>query len=440
MCFEKLINKLYGTYLFLFVFFFLFRTDYFPNVYNSFMQLFMLGFSYLLIRLSLHKKTIWIPIFVFQVVSSILMRFFNFEMSGSWLGSEAVDAEFYRSLGNQTDSMNLSSFIQYMALNDMDIDDFGFPIIVYISNAIFGSFGIHMLLLLNCVSILIGSIYLYKLSLRFVDQYSAKVMALFWGMMPFSVYISAAGLKENFFALFVILSFYWLYQFYDCRNIRNFLLFFIFNLSVFLFRLAVGYMLFLSFLFYGILKWEIVRKRLYVILFITIMLGFFVFEDLASIMMEQRGYEYDNVFSHSTEKLSDAGGSIAIITNLISGFIGPIPSFVSDDSFKIIYITRYSFSTFVKMFISFFYVYSVFIFVKFRIISLTPMIVFTLLNILMIEITFFTLHDRYHWPHLPLLFVLSMYGFEYCRKFKVRKLYACYSYIAVLLIVLFNFR
>ena len=171
-----------------------------------------------------------------------------------------------------------------------------------------------------------------------------------------------------------------------------------------------------------------------------ILLGLFVFEDLASIMMEQRGYEYDNVFSHSTEKLSDAGGSIAIITNLISGFIGPIPSFVSDDSFKIIYITRYSFSTFVKMFISFFYVYSVFIFVKFRIISLTPMIVFTLLNILMIEITFFTLHDRYHWPHLPLLFVLSMYGFEYCRKFKVRKLYACYSYIAVLLIVLFNFR
>ena len=210
MCFEKLINKLYGTYLFLFVFFFLFRTDYFPNVYNSFMQLFMLGFSYLLIRLSLHKKTIWIPIVVFQVVSSILMRFFNFEMSGSWLGSEAVDAEFYRSLGNQTDSMNLSSFIQYMALNDMDIDDFGFPIIVYISNAIFGSFGIHMLLLLNCVSILIGSIYLYKLSLRFVDQYSAKVMALFWGMMPFSVYISAAGLKENFFALFVILSFVYL--------------------------------------------------------------------------------------------------------------------------------------------------------------------------------------------------------------------------------------
>ena len=437
---EKLINKLYGTYLFLFVFFFLVRTDYFPNVYNSFMQLFMLGFSYLLIRLSLHKNTMWLSIFIFQIVSSILMRLFNFEMSGSWLGSEAVDAEFYHSLGNQTDSMILSSFIQYMVLNDMNVDDFGFPIIVYISNRIFGCFSIHALLILNSISILIGSIYLYKLSLRFVDRYSSKVMTLFWGMMPFSVYTSAAGLKENFFALFIILSFYWLYQFYDYRNLRNFLLFFIFNMIFFLFRLAVGYMLFLSFLFYVILKWEIVRKKLYIILFITIILGLFVFKDLASIIMEQRGYEYDNLFSHSTEKLSDAGGSIAVITNLISGFIGPIPSFVSNDYFKIIYITRYSFSTFVKMFISFFYLYSIFLFLKLKVIYLTPMIVFTLLNILMIEITFFTLHDRYHWPHLPLLFVLSMYGFEYYRKFKVGKLYACYSYIVVLLIVLFNFR
>ena len=77
----------------------------------------------------------------------------------------------------------------------------------------------------NVLFIIVGAHFLYKLSRYFADDYCANSICFLWGIMPFSVYTSSVGLKENYMVFCVIISVYYLYEFMRRSTFRNLLLF-----------------------------------------------------------------------------------------------------------------------------------------------------------------------------------------------------------------------
>ena len=161
---------------------------------------------------------------------------------------------------------------------------------------------------------------------------------------------------------------------------------------------------------------------------------------ITNAVLVQRGYDYESVSSMQEARTEATGGAVARVTNVVAGFVGPIPNFVADDYFKRTYITRYSFTPFFKMIISFFFLYGFIALVKKKRTVLFPFYVFILLNIIMMIFTFYTLHDRYHWPAIPLFFIVSAWGYQEYIGLHRSKFYTCYSLGVILLILLFNLR
>lgn len=265
--------------------------------------------------------------------------------------------------------------------------------------------------------------------------------ALFWGIMPYAVYTSSSGLKENFFAFGVIFAFYHAYAYYERRRVWNLALTMLGIASTFLFRLALGYAAVLAFLSYYFLKSRFVHRHFKLSFAVVLLAVLPFFPMLSSSIMEQRGYSYEGLSQMAEAKTARSGGVVANVTNAVAGVVGPIPNFVSTDAVKRTYITRYSFTPFFKMCVSFFFLYAAY-FVVFRRydVALMPPLVFIVLNIIMMVFTFMTLHDRYHWPDIPLFLLVCAWGMEKYNQYGGRGKYTLYLCAVSLIILAFNFR
>ena len=157
--------------------------------------------------------------------------------------------------------------------------------------------------------------------------------------------------------------------------------------------------------------------------------------------MEQNGYSYEGLSEGTESKVESLGGTVGQTVNVVAGFIGPIPSFVTTDPQKRTYITRYSFTPFCKMLISFFFLYAAYclLFRRFDF-TLMPFFIFIALNIIVMMFTFYTLHDRYHWPDIPLFFITCAWGLEQYLQYGRRNKLLIYLGVVSLIIMVFNFR
>jgi len=417
-----------------------------PAWFDTLLQLLMLFVGCFFVLFNLRIKTgplTWVSIFLYHICFAFLMRYFNIEFYDSPFGANPVDAALYESLGNRFGGGPYSSLSAYLDFNGYKIDDFGFPLIIWIAASLFGKSWIDWMVILNGVALALGSSLLYKLSLQFVNRSYSKLLSLLWGIMPYAIFTSARGLKENFFALSVICTFYFFYR-YVYQNKRESIICFVISLfSLFLFRLAVGYFAILSIVSYYVLQYNFIKRHLKWCIFILLVCLVPLFPIVTSSILEQRGYDYENVTASKEAKTEATGGVVASVTNVVAGFVGPIPNFITSDAFKRTYITRYSLTTFIKIVISFFFLYGLYSIVKKRQdLGAVPLFVFIILNIIMMIFTFYTLHDRYHWPAIPLFLIVSAWGYMRaceCGSQSLR-LYKSYVVGVILLIIIFNFR
>lgn len=434
------VRQLFLLYFFVFLFFFFFRNDFFPAWYDACMQLFMLFLGYIIIVHSLNNtsKGLFWGVVIYQLLCSILMISINFENYGEIYGYNPIDAVFYR---NYAISFKQHSFVEAISRLKFDgnkLDDFGYPLILFLATKVSGDYFPYCIVILNALIVGVGSLYLYKLSALFLPTNYSTLIAILWGIMPFAVNTTAKGLKENFFVCFVILSMYCLYRYINNKRHFYLYLFGLFTSLVFLFRLVVGYALILSFLTYIVFNLKIVRVNYKMFLTLSLIVILSLFGVLADFVIEQRGYEYETLVVNAEEKI---GGIVGTFTNFIAGFIGPIPNFVSSSPEKLPYITRYSFTPFFKMFISFYFWYAVYDIIKNKKTIFFPMIVLYVVNIVMLIFTFFTLHDRYQWPHIPVFILLSAYGFmQVMHQKNIKRMYSLYVLVVLCMIIFFNFR
>lgn len=440
---NQLINKSYLLYLLLFLFFLIFNGEYFPAYYNAGLQLQMLVCGFLFSKIALSTSLLsatWICIFSFQLISTICMRLVNIEFFYDWLGYNPIDAEYYRSIAEHFQNKDLTSLFSWFN-NNLQFDDFGYPFFLVLTTSIFGfDYGLQVMVFINTLFILWGSKYLYRLSCFFTNQHSAKLVAILWGMMPFAVYTSAAGLKENFFVFFIIGAFYFYFKYKFVHKFQYLILSIIFALVTAFFRIPIAYMVIASFIVSKLFSSHFFRKHQNKIIIILIIIGIISFRFFASYIMQQRDLDFDQMSEIQDNKLQKNGGTIAVITNIIAALIGPFPSYIATTE-KINYITLYSFSPFLKMLLSYFALYAVFKTLKQKQTILMPIIVFWALNSIMLIFTFFTLHDRYQWMHIPFVLLLAIIGIQkyYTIRHKI-KYDKLYLFITIILIIFFNYR
>lgn len=438
------INKLYLLYLILFVYFFITRYNIFPSFSHLLIQLIIFFLSVVVFNITMRSckvSTIVWSVFLFHVTSAFLMRMMFIMVYDEYLGYEPVDAEFYRDIGYDFENLGYFPMYIWLYINGFFIDDFGYPTIILIFTRLFGvDIGMQILILANGFIVALGSYYLYKLSMRFVNKDFSKGVAILWGTMPYAIYQTASGLKENFFVFCVIMSIYHLYQYRERSSFFKLLCFIFWSSTLLFFRLAVALMPIIAYSIDKILSFRFVRYNIKKSIFFLTIICYASFQMITSYMYQIRGYDYEDQLLRVEQK-SETSGSLGSVGYLLAGLIGPFPNFVASDYDKQQYITLYSFTPLIKIFVSFFFYYILFLILQKKYTDLIPAVIFCLLNIVLCVSTLYSFHDRYQWPHYPILFLISACGYyEYrCSKSRIN-FYSIYMCAAILIIVLFNFR
>ncbi|MDD7343732.1 MAG: glycosyltransferase family 39 protein [Bacteroidales bacterium] len=387
-------------------------------------------------------RSIWttiVVVFFFQLIAGYGLRIFNIEFYGDPLGLNPIDAGDYNRNGMHTD-LSIVQFCKMLASNRYMLDDYGFNLIVYLCYKLFTpDNGIHVLVFFNAVAVAVSSLFLYKISrLHFAIEVSMFI-AFFWGTELFAAYTASVGLKENFMVMFIIISMYYLCKLNKGANIKDTLLFLLFASFALLFRMAIFYMLISCWLFQLSLRFSIVQKHLYLYVTFVVVLAVLYYMQTVDQLAVMRGYSYEILQKLAKNKI-DLTGQYAVLTNYVSAMIGPIPNLLSPAPDRS-YLTSYSFTPFCKVIYSFFMLYGIYRALKDRRYWLLPMIAFWALDTVMLIFTFFSLHDRYQWPHIPFTIVIASYGFIMWKRNKqLFNFKNAYAIMALLLVMVFNLR
>ncbi len=394
------------------------------------------------------KKSIVVTciiIFLFQLIVSYGLRYFNLEYFNNPLGYKPADARSYHMLAMRFMHSSFHELNMFMDSFEFMLDDRGMNYICYFIYRIGGTTerALNLMVFVNVCCITASSYFTYKLSNVFVESKYALTAAFLWGTQLYSTYTAASGLKENFMVLFLIASLYYLAILYNDFSIKNIALSVLFAASALFFRMALFYMLLASILFVVAVKFPIVRKYIYFLLIALVALTWVsyqrTFDEMAVLRRGADAMDYDTYQGLVENKMNQAG-FFASIVSYLSAFIGPLPNIVAAGE-KVNYITLFSFSSFCKSFYAFFFLYAIYLAIKQKKFDIMAILVFWFLDIIMLIVTFFTLHDRYHWPHVPIVITLAIWGATQWRVNKTPKLVQ-YTYFCTVIIIIsiFNFR
>lgn len=395
----------------------------------------VLAFSFLYSQKSISQ--LLICVFFFQLICCLGLRYFHYQYFNNPLGYNPVDASLYDMQG-QWASLPYKEYIaKFLFSGKLAIDDLGFPTIIYIVYRLFGDSGRDILVFINVGVITYGCFFLYKTSLMFFDKHKSSFICFFWGIEAFAVRTAAVGLKENFFAFILIAAMFYLCKIYKKSQIKDYVLFILFVCFTLFFRIALFYAFIITFFAVIFLKSKTIRDNLWFLIILVLVFVLFNINTILGNILESRGYTLE-----SFEYTQETKGSEALQwgLNFVAAFIGPIPSFVSDE-FKRNYITLYSFTPFTKMLFSLFFLSGVWYALKNKVTQYFPFILMWVMNTIMIISTFFSQHDRFQWPHIPYALILSCLGYKVLRKSYHKKIIEnFYLAVVLLIIVAFNFR
>lgn len=440
---KKFYQKGYAIYILLLIVLVTIKNSIAPAWYDILAQVAIFIFSYVILEVFINKKVsivTWISIFCFQVIASLIFYWINISIYNDPLGHNPVDAEFYRDLGLRFQNKSLYELYGYLLFDGNSIDDFGYPTIVYLFYKIFIDYGHELLMLFNALIISIGSCLIYKLALNFIPGIYSRLAALLWGTASFATCTTVENLKENFFSFIIIVSFFCLYKYYDNRKQIYLIISIISGICVFFFRIASGMMLLMSIISIFFISNQYIYRKLKTVIVIGGIMGILMFPIVTTFVLEQRGYDYEGSRSVTAERIEEDGGLIAVFTNFTSAFIGPIPNFVHKNIDLVKSITRYSFTAFIKMMLSFYFLYALVNFIRKRYVKMIPILIFAILNIVLLIFTFYSMHVRYHWPHIPLFLIISLWGMYNIESRKIIKYNRLYTIMICTLIILFNLR
>ena len=383
------------------------------------------------------KEASLVIIFFYQFVLTLGLYFFYMFYYNDPFGPNPTDEIWYHSTALLSQSMTLPDMIRYV-ISVHGEGDIGFSFVLKYIYLLPGD-DIFNMKVINVGFHMGATLLLYKVSqgLRMRTQ-TSKLLLIIFGLNPIAVYFNASGRKETVFIFVMVVALYFIYKAIRKHEIKYYVFAFVAILVTGLFRIPFPMMLLFSLFVYVFLaaggKYKTVM-RLALFLAVPILMGliYFVFQE-----------EINSIFSLNLAALaaSRLGGEgspsmVQYVILLISGVIGPIPSFnyaTTLDSQMLQTVGNY-----VKIMLSGFFVLGVIRILKEKKKEYYPLIIFVGCNIIMITVVAATLDHRYHYPALPFYFIVMALGFEY--KIKLKKIkYWLYLGFVLLLILGYNLR
>ena len=408
-----------------------------PDSYVLFMQIMLVLICLFALYISKYtsKGELLSLIFILNLLMNFAVRYFYISHWDDSLGPVAVDALSYHLDAIRSSNLSLSEFVNECK-QTKDIDDCGFPFILYFIYSIFGSdIGIHIALLFNSVAVVLMCNYTFKLASYYIRPKLGKAVIAILGTMPYTIVTSANGLKENFFTLLLAGAVYYAVVFCTTKRLGNFIKFILFTISTVFFRLAVLPMIIIAFISVRFAKYIKFNTRNFIIL-VAIFLGCaYLGSHLLTKLIALRGLP-DNIFNDMYELQyanSGLGALQGMIANSIFAVVGPIPSFVSTPD-KISYITMSNFTAFVSIFLGSLFVYGFLKAVRRRdhvFIILTTI----LINCIMVLMMSFSFDFRYRFVIFPFILILIAYGIQEMgeKELRIHKIYIIGCFLMILI-------
>ena len=443
-----LIKRIYILYVFFVVFFLFVTPSKNPSCFHIFNQFYqatlVLVLAYFLFQREVIGKIEFnLGLFLYLVILITSYRLLNYCVLGDWLGV-GVDGRYYTKLGTDFVVQKISIFdvFEFFKQKQVMLDDYGMSFITTSFFWFWGDeWGFHLLPYLSIIPILVGGDYLRRLSDEIdISKRQGYLLNFIWCTMSYSCYNCSIGLKENYMVCFIIISLYLIQKNIEEASFFRLVILMLFASTMLLFRTALCYMLIITLIVAFFLKNAFFRKYIWLWLGCGIIVALPLLALAINYIGGVRGGVSGQFVNDMYQSKMKMGGVFAPFLNTIVTFVGPIPSFISD-FIKAKYITLFSFTSTIKLFLSFGYIYALYAIVRYRCLKLIPITIFLFLHSLMIWMMFYSLHDRYQWPQYPIVLLLAFYGFSVYRSIHSEgTLYKYYCCFAIACILFFNFR
>jgi hypothetical protein len=407
-----------------------------PDYNFIFIQLIFLAFfSFFFINsMRISIKGIIFAIFIYQIILSFSMHEYFKYIVNIPIGYDAIDSVLYMNIAKHLMNISSHDFIDYLQYREMDLSDYGVPFIQGILFKLAGDIdiGINLIWITNAVSMVIGSYFLYRLSMFVLDHNGSKVVSLLWGLNTYSIRSNMGNVKESFLTNLIIVSMYYLYcVFYKRINIINLILLCVLVILTMFFRWYLTVFLALIFCFKPIYSGYMKRIVTYVLI-LLIILALYTSYFFSSYM------NYGFLYSIMRMQLYEQSRNIKPLLILLIAFIGPLPNILKPP--EGVNSLLYSIYSFFKLSFSLFALWGIWYILKNRIPRLYPIVFFVFFNILLIIASVTIFDPRFSYTMMPFYYILMIYGF--CRfTFKYKNIILVSYYISIVgLIYFYNIR
>jgi hypothetical protein len=404
---------------------------------HIFIQLTLLIFfcSFLNYSIKVSINAILLVIMIYQLFFTFFLYNYFLNIIGNSFGYDPIDAIYYLDLAKYSVNHTLKQLLVYIRWKNTEISDYGFPVIRFFIFKLAGSvdIGILFMCIVNTISMTIGSYFLYKLALFFLDFTSAKIVGLLWGLNSCSIWINTSGLKESIFTTLIIISMLQLYRFfYQKKTLLNIILLLIFVLTTLFFRIWITYFFIILILLKPLYTGKLRILAPLAVIFLTIITAF------ATYLLTTQ----DLFLTHLLLKQENRSDKslMNLLINLLTGFIGPLPNFLNPPVTTSKSVLFHSVYSAFKVFFSLFAIFGGWYILKNKIIKLYPLFFYVFFNILLVIGTVRSLEYRFSYTMIPFYFILIVYGFNHF-KFKYKKIYSiAYFIMASISVIGYNFR
>lgn len=382
-------------------------------------------------------KYLLVNVCLYSIFFSGLLRWCFWTYTGMPFAS-AVDSYNYESFA-VTSLHFIKDFPDYvsyiLSIDFMKFDDLGYTTFCYIVYNLFGNAEVarNVMLFVNALFITFSSLFLYKLMVVLsIKKTYARFLGGVWGFFPFFSVTSAVGLKENIFCFFVIGAFYFMYSYKENKFFISLFLFFVFILMCAFFRIAVAFMLFLSFIII-ILTNEKNKKGILMVFLLFFLIGI----SLLSILINMMGRSWEILLATTNDRFKSMGGgsnSFKWGVQIMSAFIGPFPNFSRAVSYGFIHSAGLLF----KVIISFPFILGVYYVVRDLEYRYYPLLAFVFMGMVMLVIAGVALDMRYQVTFFSMM--LPIIALSFSKRCFFRSLYGIYICCIIFTIMLYNMR
>lgn len=394
-----------------------------PNPYVIGWQVLSISFFFgtLIIGLKLSLKNIFITIFLYQIIMSIVLHVYFIHIEQNIMGYNA-DTELYFRLAAATQNHSIFQSLEIIKKTLDDPSDHGFPLFLKYVYAIGGNDlnTFRVLLIINCVFQTLTCIVIAKISSFLgISRSNVKWIVLMWGLNSASIYLNVSGLKEPLFVLLCTSCMYSLYKIKTTKPIRYHMCFFLLVASIWLFRYYIS--LFFIIIYMGYVMFPKLWNNLFAAMCIV---AFIVCIGLTEFLVNY--FPEINYAIMESEQLLP-GSKVARMIYYLLAFLSPIPKFYSEVTLQepllvMFAIEKFSFSVFALI--------GAYVLIKKHETKYYPLMAIILFNTLLLIVSAHLIEYRYSYIILPMYFILMIESFSY-RKRLITNLYLIFSCLIV---------